>query len=69
VIDQKLENVEYFNSLGRMITNNSIFTREIKSRNIMTQAAFNGEKLFTCKLNLNLREKISEMLYLEHFEK
>jgi hypothetical protein len=60
MIDQKqLENVEYFNYLGSMITNDARCTREIKSRIAMTRAAFNKKKaLFTIKLDLNLRKKL-----------
>jgi hypothetical protein len=58
MIDQKqLENVEYFNYLGSMITNDARCTREIKSRIAMTKAAFNKKKtLVTSKLNLYLRK-------------
>jgi hypothetical protein len=60
MIDQKqLENVEYFNYLGSMITNDAGCTREIKSRIAMIKAAFNKKKnLFTSKLDLNLRKKL-----------
>jgi hypothetical protein len=60
MIDQKqLENVEYFNYLGSMITNDPRCTREIKSRIAMAKAAFNKKKtLFTNKLDLNLRKKL-----------
>jgi hypothetical protein len=59
MIDQKqLENVEYFNYLGSMITNDGRCTREIKSRIAMAKAAFNKKKNnFTSKLDLNLRKK------------
>jgi hypothetical protein len=59
-IDQKqFENVEYFNYLGSMITNDAICTREIKYRIAMAKAAFNKKKtLFTSKLELNLRKKL-----------
>jgi hypothetical protein len=58
MIDQKLENVEYFNCLGSMITNDARCTREIKFRTDMVKAAFNKKKaLFTSKLELNLRKK------------
>ena len=52
--DQKqLENVEYFNYLGSIITNDARCTGEIKSRISMAKAAFNKEKtLFTSKLDL-----------------
>jgi hypothetical protein len=60
MIDQKqLENVEYFNYLGSMITNDASCTREIKSRIAMAKAAFNKEKnFFTSKLDLNLLKKL-----------
>jgi hypothetical protein len=60
MIDKKqLENVEYFNYLGSMITNDARCTREIKSRIAMAKAAFNKKKnLFTSKLDLSLREKL-----------
>jgi replicative superfamily II helicase len=60
MIDQKqLENVDYFNYLGSMITNYARCTREIKSRLAMAKAAFNKMKtLFTSKLDLNLRKKL-----------
>jgi hypothetical protein len=60
MIDQKqLENVEYLNYLGSMITNDARCTREIKSRIAMAKAAFNNKKnLFTSKLDLNLRKKL-----------
>jgi hypothetical protein len=60
MIDLKqLENVEYLNYLGSMITNDATCTREIKSRIAMAKAAFNNKKnLFTSKLDLNLRKKL-----------
>jgi hypothetical protein len=60
MIDQKqLENLEYFNYLGSMITSDARCTREIKSRIAMAKAAFNKKKnLFTSKLELNLRKKL-----------
>jgi hypothetical protein len=60
MIDQKqLENVEYCNYLGSMITNDVRCTREIKSRIDMAKAAFNKNRtLFTSKLDLNLRMKL-----------
>ena len=58
--DQKqLENVEYFNYLDSMIISDARCTREIKSRIVMTKAAFNNTKaLFTSKMDLNLRKKL-----------
>jgi hypothetical protein len=60
MIDQKqLENVEYFNYLGSMITYDARCTREIKCRIAVAKAAFNKKKnLFTNKLDLNLRKKL-----------
>jgi hypothetical protein len=54
-----VENVEYFNYLGSMITSDAMCTREIKSRIAMAKTAFNKKKnLFTSKLELNLRKKL-----------
>jgi hypothetical protein len=60
MIDQKqLENVEYFNYLGSMITNDARCTHEMKSRIAMAKSAFNKKKnLFTSTLDLNLRKKL-----------
>ena len=67
-IDQKqLENVKRFKYLGSMLTDYGRCTCEIKSRIVMAKAAFKKKKnLFTSKLDLNLRKKLSEMLRLEH---
>jgi hypothetical protein len=60
MIDQKqLENVEYLNCLGSMITGDARCMCKIKSRVIMAKAAFNREKtLFTTKSDLNLWKKL-----------
>jgi hypothetical protein len=51
MIEQKqLENVEYFNYLGNMITSETRCTREIKSRIAIAKAAFN-KKLFFLTAN------------------
>jgi len=43
--DQKQpENVEYFNRLGKLITNDLACTREIKYRVAMSKAAFKKKK-------------------------
>jgi len=58
VTDQKQpQNVEYFNCLGSILTNDARYTREIKSRIDMAKAAFNKEALFASKLDCNLRKK------------
>jgi hypothetical protein len=48
MIDQKqLENMEYFNYLGSMITSDARCTREIKSRIAMAKTALNKKKIFS----------------------
>jgi hypothetical protein len=56
MIGQKqVENVEYFNYLVIIVSNDARSTREIAK----LKAAFNRKKtLFTSKLNLNLRKKL-----------
>ena len=55
-----LENVEYFNYFGSMITNYARCTREIKSRTALAKAALNKKKtLFTGTLDLTLRNKLA----------
>ena len=57
--DQKQsENVEYFNYLHSMTTNDARCTREIKSRIAMSQAAFNTKTLFAGKLYSNVGKKL-----------
>jgi hypothetical protein len=57
MIDQKkLGNVEYFNCLGSMITDDARCTRGIKSSIAMAKVAFSRRKsIFASKLDLNLR--------------
>jgi hypothetical protein len=59
-IDQRqLENVKCFRYLGSMLTDDGWCTCEIKSRIAMAKAAFNNKKkLFTRKLDLNLRKTL-----------
>jgi hypothetical protein len=60
ITDQKkLKNVEYFNCLGSITTNDARCTREIKSKINVAKAAFNRKTtLFSSKLDLNLRKKL-----------
>jgi len=52
MIDQiQLENVEYFNSLGSLITNDARRTHKMKTRIAMAKATFSKETLFTSKLD------------------
>jgi hypothetical protein len=57
IAQKQLENVEYFNYFGSMITNDARCIREIKSSISMGKASFNKKTLFTSKLDLNLRKK------------
>ena len=63
MIQKKLENVEYFNSVASIITNDARCTRAIKPRIVTANSAFNKKTLFTSKLDWNLREKPSIALY------
>ena len=60
MIDQiQLENVESFKHLGSILTNDGIYTCEIKCRVAMAKAAFNKKRtLFTNTLDLELRKKL-----------
>jgi len=51
--------VKCFKYLGSVSTDDGRCTCEIKSRIVMTKAAFNNKKnLFSSKLELNLRKKL-----------
>ena len=53
------ENVEYFNYLGSMVTNDARCIQEITSRTAMAKTASKKKKtLFTTNLDLNLRKKL-----------
>ena len=55
--DQKeMENVEYFDYPGDVITNDARSTHKIKSSITLAKAAFNKKNLFTRKSDLNLRK-------------
>jgi hypothetical protein len=43
--ENPVENVEEFNYLGSMITNDARCTREIKARNTIAKAEFNKKKI------------------------
>jgi hypothetical protein len=57
---KQLGNVEYFNYLSSLITNDASCTYEIKSRIAMANTAFNKKTLFTSKWDLNLRKNLVE---------
>jgi hypothetical protein len=60
ITDQKqLANVDHFEYLGSMITNDARCTRKIEIQDCHVKAAFNKKQtLFTNKLDLNLRKKL-----------
>jgi hypothetical protein len=59
MIDQKLENVEYFKYLGSMLTNDGRCTCKIKSRISMAKVTFNKKRAFlTSKMDLKVRKKL-----------
>jgi hypothetical protein len=58
MIEKILQNVEYFNCLGRRIMNDARCTCEIKSRTSKAKAAFSKKILFTSKMDLNLKTKL-----------
>jgi hypothetical protein len=60
-----VENVEEFNSLGSMITDDAKCTREIKARIVMAKAAFN-KKTIHQQIKLRAKEETSEVLHFEH---
>jgi hypothetical protein len=56
-----VENVEEFNYLASIITNDARCTQYIKARIAMAKAAFNRKKtLFTSKLDLELGKKLGK---------
>ena len=64
---KKLENVEYLNNLGSMITNDTRCTREIKTRtgrhdNSRIQPE---EDCFHQQIGLKFKEETGEVLHLE----
>jgi len=67
MIDKKqLENVEYFNHLGRVI-NDARRTREIKSRITVSKIACKqGENSFHQQIGLKFKKETSNALPLQH---
>ena len=47
IVQKQLENVEFFNYLGSMITNDARFTREIKYRIVMAKQHSARRRLFS----------------------
>ena len=68
MIDQKrLENAEYFNSLGSMINHESRCTREIISRIVVAKqnSAEHEKYYFQQQTGLKFKKETNEMLHLE----
>jgi hypothetical protein len=61
IIDQKQQNMEYFNYLSSMTTNDAKSTHEIKSGIDMTKAAFNKKNLHQ-HMGLKLNEETSKVI-------
>jgi hypothetical protein len=67
IYQKQLDNVEYFDSLGSLITNDARRKREIKYGIAMVKGALNVKKnFFTSKLDLKFREGIVKVLHLEY---
>jgi hypothetical protein len=66
IVKQQPENVEYFNYLGSMITNDVRCTCEIKSRIVMAKAAFTKKKTFHQQTGLTFKEETSKVPHFEH---
>jgi len=60
----KLENVEYFNNFGNLITNDDTSTREIKYTVSKTKAVFNKKTPF--QQQTGLKEETRKTLYLKY---
>ena len=69
MIDQKqLANVEYFNFIGTLITNNARCICEIKSRTAMAKTKLKKKKKdsFHQQIGLKFKVETSKVLHLEH---
>ena len=65
--DQKqLENLEYFNYLGSIITNYARCTSEIKSMIVMEKVALNMKENLYKQIGLKFKEETCELLHSEH---
>jgi hypothetical protein len=65
--DQKqLENLEYFNYLGSIITNYARCTGEIKSIIVMEKVALSMKENLYKQIGVKVKEETSELLHSEH---
>jgi hypothetical protein len=61
IVQKQLDDVEYFNYLGSIITDYARYTRDIKYRIAMAKAAImRKNNLVSSKLDLNLRKKLAK---------
>jgi hypothetical protein len=66
MMDQKqLDDVEYFNFVGSILTNDARCTREMNSSIAMAKAIFKKKTLFASKLELKFEEETSKVLHVE----
>jgi hypothetical protein len=66
IVPKYLQNVEHLNYLASMITNETRFTREIKSRIAMAKAAFNKKETIHQQSVLKFWEEACKLLHLVH---
>jgi hypothetical protein len=64
IVQKQLENVEYFNYMGSMITNDARFTVKLKPGLPWQTKHSTGRRLFTSKLDLNVRKKLMKCCIL-----
>ena len=57
-ISKRLKNVEYFNYVDNMITDDANCTHEVKSRSAMAKGELNKKTVFFSNLFLDLRKKL-----------
>jgi hypothetical protein len=64
-VTQELQNVEFLNYMGSVVTNDARCTSEIKSRNVVAKATFNKkEAFFHQQIGLRFQEETREVLHL-----
>jgi hypothetical protein len=68
MVQQQLENVEYFSDVVIMITNEARCTRKIKSKIAKAKAEFKKKKKYSFHqhIGLKFREETCKVLHVEH---
>ena len=61
-----MENVEYSDYLGNMITNDARLTCKSKSRIVMEKVTRKRKKSFYQQIGLKFKEETTKVLHLEH---